>query len=199
MAEETQHPSHPQGDPAKLTPAQMERWCKDVDNWAFCDAMSFTLFDRSPHAWVKVTEWSTRRNEFEKRTAFALLWSLTVHDKRAGDEPFIQGLALIEREADDGRHFVKRATNMALRAIGKRNTALNAAASSWRGVLRPRKLRRHSGSGRTPSGTHEPWRDEASRRGRDQVLLEVPGRRSVSQAFIEWNGASRRKSDQNVT
>jgi 3-methyladenine DNA glycosylase AlkD len=116
------------GDPAELTSAQMDRWCMEFDNWAICDAMSFNLFDRSPHAWKKVAEWSSRRNEFEKRTAFALLWSLTVHDKRAGDEPFLQGLALIEREAADERHFVKKAVNMALRAVGKRNRALHSAA-----------------------------------------------------------------------
>jgi 3-methyladenine DNA glycosylase AlkD len=90
--------------------------------------MSFNLFDRTPHAWAKVAQWSTRRNEFEKRTAFALLWSLTVHDKDAGDELFKKGLVLIERDAGDERNFVKKATNMALRAIGKRNRALNAAA-----------------------------------------------------------------------
>jgi 3-methyladenine DNA glycosylase AlkD len=106
----------------------MDRWCKDFDNWAFCDAMSFNLFDRTPHAWAKVAQWSTRRNEFEKRTAFALLWSLTVHDKYAGDELFKKGLVLIERDAGDERNFVKKATNMALRAIGKRNSALNSAA-----------------------------------------------------------------------
>jgi 3-methyladenine DNA glycosylase AlkD len=116
------------GDPERLTATQMDRWCREFDNWAFCDAMSFNLFDRTPHAWTKVNEWSRRRNEFEKRTAFALLWSLTVHDTSAGDEQFEQGLALIEREAGDERHFVKKATNMALRAIGKRNRALNSAA-----------------------------------------------------------------------
>jgi 3-methyladenine DNA glycosylase AlkD len=116
------------GDPEQLTPAQMDRWCKEFDNWAFCDAMSFNLFDRTPHAWAKVAQWSTARNEFQKRTAFALLWSLSVHDKGAGNEPFERGLALIEREAGDERHFVKKATNMALRAIGKRNRPLNAAA-----------------------------------------------------------------------
>ena len=116
------------GDPEKLTPAEMDRWCKDFDNWAFCDAMSFNLFDRSPHAWSKVAEWSKRRKEFEKRTAFALLWSLTVHDKRAGDDQFIRGLALVEEAAGDERNFVKKAVNMALRAIGKRNRALNTAA-----------------------------------------------------------------------
>ncbi len=116
------------GDPEWLTPTQMDRWCGDFDNWAFCDAMSFNLFDRSPHAWTKVAQWSRRQNEFEKRTAFALLWSLTVHDKGAADEAFKQGLVLIEREAADGRHFVRKATNMALRAIDKRNRALNSAA-----------------------------------------------------------------------
>ena len=35
---------------------------------------------------------------------------------------------LIERAADDERNFVKKAVNMALRAIGKRNRALNTAA-----------------------------------------------------------------------
>ena len=51
-----------------------------------------------------------------------------MHDKRADDEQFVQGLALIERAAGDERNFVKKAVNMALRAIGKRNRALNAAA-----------------------------------------------------------------------
>ncbi len=90
----------------------------------------FNLFDRTPHAWAKVTQWSSSKDEFVKRTAFALLWSLSVHDKRAGNEPFVQGLVLVERADDDERNFVKKAVNMALRAIGKRNRALNTAAVS---------------------------------------------------------------------
>jgi 3-methyladenine DNA glycosylase AlkD len=123
------------GDPQELTAAVMDRWCREFDNWAFCDAMSFNLFDRSPHAWAKVTEWSGWRGEFEKRTAFALLWSLSVHDKRAGDDAFVHGLALIEREAADDRNFVKKGANMALRAIGKRNRALHTAAVAVAGRL----------------------------------------------------------------
>ena len=115
-------------DPAQVTPAQMDRWCKDFDNWGICDTMCFNLFDRTPHAWAKVTQWSRSKHEFVNRTAFALLWSLSVHDKRAGNELFVEGLVLIERAADDERNFVKKAVNMALRAIGKRNRTLNAAA-----------------------------------------------------------------------
>ena len=116
------------GDPARITSAQMDRWCKEFDNWAFCDAMCFNLFDRTPHAWDKVTHWSGSKEEFVKRTAFALLWSLSVHDKGAGNELFVRGLGLIESAAGDERNFVKKAVNMALRAIGKRNRALHTAA-----------------------------------------------------------------------
>ena len=47
-------------DPARVTPAQMERWCRDFDNWGICDTACFVLFDRTPHAWAKVSEWSDR-------------------------------------------------------------------------------------------------------------------------------------------
>jgi 3-methyladenine DNA glycosylase AlkD len=115
-------------DPALVTPAQMDRWRGDFDNWGVCDTVCFVLFDRTPHAWRKVEQWARRRDEFGKRAAFALLWGLTVHDKSAGDEPFVRSLALVERAASDERHLVSKAVNMALRAVGKRNPALNAAA-----------------------------------------------------------------------
>src|SRR5262245_34755164 len=37
-------------DPALVTPAQMDRWCRDFDNWAICDTVCFHLFDKTPHA-----------------------------------------------------------------------------------------------------------------------------------------------------
>lgn len=116
------------GEPERVTPALMERWCKDFDNWAVCDQVCFHLFDRTPHAWSKVDKWSKRKPEFEKRAAFALLWGLTVHDKRADDASFIRALMSIESAAGDDRHFVKKSLNMALRATGKRNAKLRVAA-----------------------------------------------------------------------
>jgi 3-methyladenine DNA glycosylase AlkD len=115
-------------DPACVTSSQMDQWCRDFDNWGVCDTVCFVLFDRTPHAWSKVAKWAGRDQEFVKRGAFALLWGLTVHDKAASDDPFVKGLALVERAAEDDRHWVKKAVNMALRATGKRNLALNAAA-----------------------------------------------------------------------
>jgi len=115
-------------EPAAVTPAQMDRCCRDFDSWAICDTLCFHLFDRTPHAWKKIPAWAKRQPEFERRAAFALLWGLAVHDKQAPEENFAEGLALIEQHATDERNFVKKAANMALRAIGKRNPALHAAA-----------------------------------------------------------------------
>ena len=115
-------------DPNQVTATQMDRWTKDFDNWAICDTVCFNLFDRTPHAWRKVEQYARSRQEFVKRTAFALLWSLARHDKQADDEQFLDGLALIEREAHDDRNFVTKAIAMALRSIGQRNAALAAAA-----------------------------------------------------------------------
>jgi len=115
-------------DPAKLTAAEMDRRARAFDNWAVCDALCFHLFDRSPHAWGKIEQWSTRREEFVKRAAFALLASVALHDKKAPDAPFKRALRLVERGAADERNFVKKGVSWALRTIGERNTALHADA-----------------------------------------------------------------------
>jgi 3-methyladenine DNA glycosylase AlkD len=115
-------------DPAQVTSAQMDRWARDFDNWGVCDTLCFALFDRTPHAWKKVAPWSKRREEFVKRAAFALVASLALHDKKAGDGQFLATLPLIERGAFDDRNFVKKGVSWALRVVGRRNRALNEAA-----------------------------------------------------------------------
>ena len=115
-------------EPARVTPTQMDRWARDFDNWAICDTICFHLFDRTPHAWRKVAQWSRRRQEFVKRAAFALLASVGLHDKETGDDPFLRSLPLIERGAADDRNFVKKGVSWALRAVDRRNPGLNAAA-----------------------------------------------------------------------
>jgi 3-methyladenine DNA glycosylase AlkD len=112
----------------RVTPAQMDRWCRDFDNWAVCDTVCLHLFDRTPHAYRKVAQWSRRRGEFVRRAAFALLACLALHDKHAGNEPFVRFLPLIERAAADERNFVKKGVSWALRVIGRRNRELHAAA-----------------------------------------------------------------------
>jgi len=116
------------GEPGRVTPAQMDRWCRDFNNWAICDALCFHLFDKMPHAYKKVGQWATRREEFVKRAAFALAASLALHDKAAPDSAFVKFLPMIERAAADDRNFVKKGVSWALRGIGARSPALHASS-----------------------------------------------------------------------
>jgi 3-methyladenine DNA glycosylase AlkD len=115
-------------EPERVTAAQMDRWCRDFDNWGICDTLCFKLFDQTPHAWAKVAQWGDKRDEFVKRAAFALLASLAGHDKSATNEQFLDCLPLIERAATDERNFVKKGVSWALRTLGRRNAVLNEAA-----------------------------------------------------------------------
>ena len=115
-------------DPARVTPAQMDRWTRDFDNWAICDHLTFHLFDRTPHAWRKIDQWAVKDAEFVKRASFALLAAVALHDKGAGDREFLDRLPLVEAAATDARNFVKKGVSWALRSIGSRNVVLHAAA-----------------------------------------------------------------------
>jgi 3-methyladenine DNA glycosylase AlkD len=115
-------------EPGRVTAAQMERWCRDFDNWAVCDTLCFKLFDATPHAWGKVRDWCDAREELVRRAAFALLASLAGHDRVSGDEPFLASLPAIERAATDDRNFVKKGVSWALRSLGRRGARLHAAA-----------------------------------------------------------------------
>jgi len=125
----------------KVNARQMERWVRDFDNWDVCDGTCCHLFVFAAPAWKKAFEWTLRKKEFEKRAGFALAAFLAVHDKRAADAIYIRLLKAIEREAWDGRNFVRKAVNWALRNIGKRNLALNGAAIASAARIRSQDTR----------------------------------------------------------
>lgn len=115
-------------DPEEVTEEQMESWVKEFDSWDVCDQCCMNLFDETQFAYQKAFEWSGRKEEFVKRAGFVLMACLAVGDKKAEDSQFEQFFPVIQREAGDGRNFVKKAVNWALRQIGKRNVALNRKA-----------------------------------------------------------------------
>jgi 3-methyladenine DNA glycosylase AlkD len=114
------------GDPKKIAPETADLWVADLDSWGICDACCF-LFDRTPWAWRKVREWAEDEREFVRRAAFATIAAIAVHDKTAPDEVFLDALPLIEKYAFDGRNFVRKGVNWALRNVGKRNESLRPA------------------------------------------------------------------------
>jgi len=115
-------------EPEKLTEEQMESWVKDIDSWDTCDQVCMNLFEKTPLAWNKIVEWSERKEEFVKRSAFSLIACIAWHYKEVEDEKLIRFFPIIKRESTDERNFVKKAVNWALRHIGKKNKNLNKAA-----------------------------------------------------------------------
>jgi 3-methyladenine DNA glycosylase AlkD len=128
-------------DAKRVTEEQLELWVAGFDSWDVCDQVCSNLFDRTPWAYAKAVEWSAREEEFVRRAGFVLMACLAVHDKEAPDEAFLRFLPIIAAAADDERNFVKKAVNWALRQIGKRNMALNAAA-----IAAAERLRAAAGS-----------------------------------------------------
>jgi 3-methyladenine DNA glycosylase AlkD len=108
-------------EPGRVTATQMDRWRRGFDNWGVVDTLCFVLFDRTRDAWKMVDKWAELEDEFGKRAAYALIWALALHDKTSGDAPFARALVLIARTGGDERHYVKKAVEMALRAVARRS------------------------------------------------------------------------------
>lgn len=115
-------------DPARVTPKQMERWVRDFDSWALCDACCVNLFDKTPFAYAKAVAWSARKEEYVKRAAFSLVAALAQSDTKAQDSEFLRFVPIVKREAADERPFVRKAIAAALKEIGKRNRSLKKVA-----------------------------------------------------------------------
>jgi len=115
-------------DPARATGRQMERWVGDLDSWDVCDQACQNLFRYTACAFAKAEKWARARREFVRRAGFSLMAGLAVKARTASDAQFEAFLPLIAEAAVDERNMVKKAVNWALRAIGKRNSALRAKA-----------------------------------------------------------------------
>jgi 3-methyladenine DNA glycosylase AlkD len=115
-------------EPAKVTPQQMDRWAADLDSWDVCDQACGKLFVRTAFVDEKIRTWAEDDREFVRRAGFALMAAYAVHGKKTPDRAFLSYLALIERHSTDGRNFVKKAVNWALRQIGKRSAELHRPA-----------------------------------------------------------------------
>ncbi|MBU1670731.1 MAG: DNA alkylation repair protein [Actinobacteria bacterium] len=115
-------------DPTLVTGEQAEAWVADLDSWDVCDQLCMNLLWLTPFAYDKAYEWAGRDEEFVKRAGFALMARLAWSDKRADDETIAGFLTPIKKQAGDGRNYVKKAVNWALRQVGKRNRVLNRKA-----------------------------------------------------------------------
>jgi 3-methyladenine DNA glycosylase AlkD len=114
-------------DPKRMSIEDCRRWAATFDSWDIVDGVS-DLFVDTDHWLELIADFAADDREFVRRTAFAMMAWSAVHRKKEPDATLLGFLALIERHATDGRNFVKKAVNWALRSLGKRSPALNRAA-----------------------------------------------------------------------
>ena len=155
-------------EPARVTPAQMDRWCRDFDNWGICDTVCFHLFDRTPHAWAqgRAVERQARRVR-QARGLCAAREPRRCTTSSAGDEPFVEGLLLDRARRhrrtelrQEGRELGPARRRQAQRRAQRRRGGGGPASgglAGGRGAL--------GGEGRA-QGAHEPGGDQPARRCR---------------------------------
>ncbi|WP_095091527.1 DNA alkylation repair protein [Mesorhizobium sophorae] len=114
-------------DPKRFSAADARQWASSFDSWDIVDGVSDLFVDTD--AWKElIGEFAADEREFVRRTAFAMMaWSV-VHRKKEPEATFLAFLPIIEAHATDGRNFVKKGVNWALRSIGKRSMDMHGAA-----------------------------------------------------------------------
>jgi 3-methyladenine DNA glycosylase AlkD len=114
-------------DPKKVTREQAERYAAAFDSWEIVDHGA-DLFCDAGFAVELIPVFAADEREFVRRAGFAMMAWAAVHLKKEPDATLLGWLPLIERHAGDGRNFVKKAVNWALRQIGKRSLSLHGPA-----------------------------------------------------------------------
>lgn len=114
-------------EPKVLTEEQVMNYINGFNSWDVCD-QTCNLIQKTIYCENLIQTLSSYKQEFRKRTAFVLMCSNAIHNKKAIDKLFLNYLDIIEREAWDDRNFVRKAVNWALRQIGKRNLFLHEKA-----------------------------------------------------------------------
>ena len=115
-------------NPKNITPALIDQWVACFDTWEICDTFCMSFIGQSDYSYDKIFEYTQKETEFQKRAGFAMMVGYHFGHKSAPNEDFLEFIPRIKEESHDGRNFVKKAINWALRTIGKRNVDLNKIA-----------------------------------------------------------------------
>lgn len=115
-------------DPARLSPADLERWVKDdAAARAFCGYIAM-LASEGAHAVTQAEAWLGAKDEAARVTGWRLLGQLAQRDETLPDAWFEKRLAELERTLHAAPNAERAAMNQAVILIGCRNAALRKAA-----------------------------------------------------------------------
>ncbi|MFP5501686.1 MAG: DNA alkylation repair protein [Candidatus Sericytochromatia bacterium] len=113
-------------DPALVTPALLDAWAQDADN--FTAGQVADLAARTAHARELLTRWTASDDEWIGKAAWMLVAKVAMEDPALTDDEAEALLARIESEIGAAPNMVKDAMNNAIIAIGIRNERLEGRA-----------------------------------------------------------------------
>lgn len=116
-------------DPAKVTPAELDRWGKWGTSRTHCCYVAM-LAAESPHGGAKVKAWSAASDATLRASAWTLTGLLATLDESTPDAWFAQRLAEIEQRIHTAPNDDREAMNGCLIAIGGRSAGLRKLASA---------------------------------------------------------------------
>ena len=112
-------------EPDKVDSIQLNDWVNAFYSWDLVDQACINLLRFIPEAIDNIFIWCDSEDEFVKRTAFSLIAVLAVHEKDSGFDKYFD---ILKEGSKDGRNFVKKSVNWAIRQIGKINLENNKKA-----------------------------------------------------------------------
>ncbi|GAA4115197.1 DNA alkylation repair protein [Aminobacter aganoensis] len=111
-------------EPSRVTRPQIDAMAAEFDSWEIVDHAAHLICE-AKLAHEIIPAYAADQREFIRRTAFSTIATAAMHLKKETDDTFVAWLGLVEAHAGDGRNFVKKAVNWALRQVGKRSLALH--------------------------------------------------------------------------
>lgn len=114
-------------DPARVSPDDLDRWVR-TNRMRMCGGYVCMLAAESPYGAAKAAQWLAAPEGPERAAGWGLVGRLSMLDEATPDAWFVQRLAAIEASIHAAPNAEREEMNMALIAIGCRNTALRKAA-----------------------------------------------------------------------
>lgn len=114
-------------DPAKLTPADLDRWAAG-QRMRMCNGYMTALAAEGPHGPTKAKEWLADSDAAMRALGWGLAGHLAQLNEGIRDDWFVKRLAFIEKKIHSAANWERDAMNMAVISIGGRNDVLCKAA-----------------------------------------------------------------------
>jgi 3-methyladenine DNA glycosylase AlkD len=121
-------------DPAQITPADVERWADDTNNYTLANAVASTV-GKAVIDPALITQWTYAEDEWLARIGWSVVSNLAMTNAELPDSFFDPFLERIATSIHECKNRVREAMNGTLIAIGTRNPEMEARAIEIAGQI----------------------------------------------------------------